>query len=455
MLIDQYPEIKKFAFLPDRALDSYRALTKDNRTQYEIIQAINTEFISAASEESGSRIIYKSGNAVLTESAYADRVYIHTKIPTSVDDSTVVLSFIPNRNPDKQPWEMQNAISETEFSGDAYVELGNKPREMLFNYAYWPSFVTDLKSLKNDLALYENWSFIENPDDNNFPILKNYISYTFAKLWQDKQVAISVDGRYSVFNTGLVNRNYQYIYVLFEKNVGSKPWKFSMFCIPGIRQGGRILSENFKVLPKPAHYFSDISDISYIISNDKTPDQQLPDLQPDHYFIDNPSRLPQDFLLDGCRKNRNIIDLLKTDISGLSLVKKEEYWRSIGEAIGLDPDVYDDLEASFRNAVRKAIMRVSWNYRTAIPVYFPTYNKMSILLPLSFGTETDAEVALVVERNSTSQKYTAPTILSLPIAYSNARLVCKPESDWLNQRVFEPIANANPNIENDADTIIT
>ncbi len=454
MLIDQYPEIRTFAFLPERALDTYRTLTNDKRTQYEILQAINAEYISAASEENCPRIIYKNGNTVLTENSLADRVCILTNMPTSLNDSTVVLSFVPNRNPDKQPWEMQNAISETEFNGGSYVELGNKPREMLFNYAFWSSFVSDLKTLKNDLALYENWSFKENPDDNDFPILKNYISYTFAKLWQDKQVAVSINGRYSVFNTGLVNRNYQYIYILFEKNVGSKPWKFSMFCIPGIRQGGRILSDNFKVLPKPAHYFSDISDISYIIENDKTPDQQMPDLQPDHYFIDNPKRLPQDFLLDGCRKNKAIIHMLKTDISGLSPEKREAYWRSVGEAIGSDPDVYDDLEASFRNAVRKAVMRVSWNYRTAIPVYFPTYNKMSILLPLSFGTETDAEVALVVERNNISQKYTAPTILSLPVAYSNARLVCKPESDWLNQRVFEPIANANPNTENDTDTII-
>lgn len=46
---------------------------------------------------------------------------------------------------------------------------------------------------------------------------------------------------------------------------------------------------------------------------------------------------------------------------------------------------------------------------------------------------------LVVEYNNISQKYTAPTILTLPIAYSNARLVCKPESDWLNQRIFDSV----------------
>lgn len=312
---------------------------------------------------------------------------------------------------------------------------------MLFNYAQWTNYLGDLKVLKNQLALYENWSFKEEPDDDDFPILKNYINYTFAKAWQDKRVLLSLDGRYSVFNTGLVNRNYQYIYILFEKNIGLKPWKFVMYCIPGVKQGGRLLADNFKVLPKPVRYFSNISDISYIISEDKTPDEQIPDLQPDHYFIDHPERLPHYFLVDGCRKNIQIVDLLNKDISNYTEKEKKEYWQTIGDEIASDPDVYDDLESAFRNAVRKAVMRVSWNYRTAIPVYFPSYNKMSILLPISFSIKAEAEVALVVEYNSISQKYTAPTILTLPIAYSNARLVCKPESDWLNQRIFKTSIN--------------
>ena len=125
------------------------------------------------------------------------------------------------------------------------------------------------------------------------------------------------------------------------------------------------------------------------------------------------------------------------ELPELTEKEKKEYWHKIGDEITSDPDVYDDLESAFRSAVRKTVMRVSWNYRTAIPVYFPSYNKMSILLPLAFNTKKIAEVALVVEYNSTSKKYTAPTILTLPVAYSNARLVCKPESDWLNQRIFE------------------
>lgn len=411
MLIEQYEEIRGFAFLTERGLESYRMASGDTKsTQYELRQIINNEFKKAASEKEQLRIVYKNGNTIINDILSADRVCNITTIPSQKDGSAIVLLFVPNKNQDRQPWELQGALSENEFNSDIYVEIGNKPREMLFNYAQWTNYLADLKQLKNQLALYENWSFKEEPDDDDFPILKNYINYTFAKAWQDKQILLSIDGRYSVFNTGLVNRNYKYIYILFEKNIGIKPWKFLMYCIPGVKLGGKLLADNFRILPRPVRYFSNISDISYIICDEKTPDEQIPDLQPDHYFIDHPERLPHYFLLDGCRKNIDIVNLLNEDISNYSEKEKRCYWQKVGDEIASDQDVYDDLESAFRNAVRKAVMRVSWNYRTAIPVYFPTYNKMSILLPISFSSKAEAEVALVVEYNDISKKYTAPTI---------------------------------------------
>ena len=449
MADDFISEFRSFAFIPEKSLDSYRELTDDRKSAYEIRLAFASEYTNIITETESPRIVHKCGNEIVEDSHAADHVYLVTNIPT-IDGSQIVLSFVPNRTPDHQPWEMQRAIRRNDFYSENYLDLGSKPQDMLYNYAYWTSFNSDLRTLHMDIALKENWSFKQNPTDDDFPILKKYIKYTFAKLWKDRQVFISDDDRYSVFNTGLVNRNYQYIYAIFEKNSGQRPWKFSMFGIPGVRAGGRILN-SFAQLPKPAHYFSDISDISYIISREKSPEQQLPDLQPDHYFIDHPDRLPRYFLQDGCRKNQELLRLLSIDITEYADWELREHWDAIGKAIAADADVYDDLESSFRNAVRKAVMRASWNYRTAIPVYFPSYDKMSILLPLSFSSDKDAEVALVVERNSISGNYIAPTILTLATAYSNARLVCKPESDWLNQQVLEPITSENTNDGDDAD----
>lgn len=447
MLTDTYPSLRDFAFIPERALDSYKQLTNTSGTSFAIRKELNNEYLIAVNSSDTSKLVMKQDGTKVSDPSLANRVYITTE-KIAADNSPIVLVFVPNKNLGYQPWEMQKAVTETELQSTNYIDLGSKPRNMLYNYAYWPSYVDDLKELKNNVVLQENWSFKENPSDDDFPILKSYMAYTFYKLWKDKQVYVSKNEQYSVFNTGLVNRNYQYIFVLFEKNIGAKPWKFFAFAAPGVGYGGRILSGNFETLPQPAHYFKSIEDISYVIATDKTPDSQLPDMQPDHYFVDHPERLPIEFLRDGCRKNPDLQNLVSKDTSTMNEEEIKAHWKTIGEEISNDPVVYDDLEASFRNAVRKAIMRVSWNYRTAIPVYFPSYDKMSILLPLSFGTNSEAEVALVVERNPVSKKYTAPTILSLPTAYANARLVCKPESDWLNQKVLEPVYNnSNDNEE--------
>ena len=96
-----------------------------------------------------------------------------------------------------------------------------------------------------------------------------------------------------------------------------------MFCIPGVKHGGRLLADNFNRLPKPVRYFSKISDISYIISEEKTPDEQVPDLQPDHYFIDHPDRLPHCFLVDGCRKSSKLTELLNIDINNFTEKEKK------------------------------------------------------------------------------------------------------------------------------------
>jgi len=196
LLIKKFPKVHEFAFLPDSALDSYRILSGSIQlTQYEIRKLINKAYITTASEEGNSNIIYKSGNVVVNNIESANRIYLITKDAAITDGSAIVLIFVPNRNPDRQPWELQNAITENEFNSVIYVEIGNLPSKMLFNYAYWPSFLADLIMLKNDYALHENWSFKEIPEEDDLPILKSYIIYTFAKAWRDKRVLLSVDGR--------------------------------------------------------------------------------------------------------------------------------------------------------------------------------------------------------------------------------------------------------------------
>jgi hypothetical protein len=74
--------------------------------------------------------------------------------------------------------------------------------------------------------------------------------------------------------------------------------------------------------------------------------------------------------------------------------------------------------------------RTRWNYKTAIPQYFPRQDIMSLLLPLAIVDDERVDLALVVTRNP-SGSYQGRTVFPLDWAYQNARLVCRPDSDWL------------------------
>jgi hypothetical protein len=74
--------------------------------------------------------------------------------------------------------------------------------------------------------------------------------------------------------------------------------------------------------------------------------------------------------------------------------------------------------------------RIRWNFKTAIPQYHPRLDAMSLLLPLALINDEVVDIALVVTRNP-SGSYQGRTILPLDWAYNNARLVCRPDSDWL------------------------
>ena len=72
-------------------------------------------------------------------------------------------------------------------------------------------------------------------------------------------------------------------------------------------------------------------------------------------------------------------------------------------------------------------MKISMNYKLAIPQYYN--NQIQLLLPLYLlGNETP-DLALAVTK--VGDRYQGHTCLTLDMAYNNARLIAKPESNWL------------------------
>jgi hypothetical protein len=267
-----------------------------------------------------------------------------------------------------------------------------KPSDNLFDFAWMPARGLDVPANKAyesrlkelaERAQPERWSF-----DPAQPvvILGNYLRYTFKRLLQERKIEEGTDSAHSkvaAFNTGLFTPNYEPIYAFFEANRDQErqPWVLRDFVVESDRR-----LTFFPRKPRPARYFDKPAELIY------DPDRELiPNL--DHILDENLDRYPAD-LRDNSHKRRMML----------------------------------------QGAVTEAGKRAQMNYKMAIPQFYFGHGGVGpgwiqLLLPLCFENPTRADLALVVERDD--HAYRAFTVLPLDRAYNNARLIAKPESDWL------------------------
>lgn len=274
------------------------------------------------------------------------------------------------------------------------------------------------------LALTENWHDKEDRDD--YSLLRAYIQYTYARLaYEDKVKLAETDtGSVVAFNTGLVDKRYEPIYALLQKNSNKTdplPWVLAGFCCVGEDFYGKLLNNYFNPLPEAAYYFeSPPSDAVYDIN--------AGDLKCDweHIIAENSDRIPSGLL------SRWVTGFDVKSCEGMNKGEREQYKKSFAAYLENEPFCYRSLIDAFKRAVSLALMKVRWNYKTAVPVYYPTENKVSLLLPLSLLSDNQVDLALVVEKMD-SGNYQGHTIYPLDWAYSNARLIARPESSWLHE----------------------
>lgn len=315
------------------------------------------------------------------------------------NNDTFEISFDENNLP------IVRLTSSLNSSIQAYNSPKIKPSEIqieqLSSFAHIPpNAEDDLKSL----ALKEAWGHFE---DSKESALMKYLRYTYLKVERESQV-LKKD-IYACFDTGLVDKLYRNIYMVFTKNrnADKQPYYYAGFCVAGAKGLGKKIVELFNPLPKPAHYFSNPSDLLYYPVDEPSVDWE-------HIIVDNVNRLPKEFLSEELR-----IEIDK-------LPEKEK----LQEYLEADHIALRRITARLKEALEIALKRTRWNYKTAIPMYYPAKNKLTLLLPLSLMSEEKVDVALVVERMGNGN-FLGHTILSLSDAYSNARLIARPDSDWL------------------------
>lgn len=305
----------------------------------------------------------------------------------------------------------------------------------------WANISHARYSILAELALPERW-YYGNEDDladtkNRYPILKNYLIYTFMRLCYEGKVMLATDPQtgeeYAAFNTGLVDSKYEYIYAMFKRESKYSQtyyWYLHAFAVAG-EDEGKTLVRLFNPLPAKANYFGNkIESMLYDTSTGALSCDYT------HILVERCSRFPVEFFEDNCPESFTTINGVKlSDIPAANDYVRESYFDALSEKISNDTRILKRLKNRFEDAVELAIKRVEWNYKTAIPMYFPTRNSMSLLLPLALVDEDKIDLALVVERHP-SGSYQGQTVLPLDLAYSNSRLVTRPDSDWLKTDVI-------------------
>ena len=96
------------------------------------------------------------------------------------------------------------------------------------------------------------------------------------------------------------------------------------------------------------------------------------------------------------------------------------YIQSMGE---------DGIRRQLVGAIDEVKKKVRTNYKIAVPQYYR--NKIQLLLPLCLTPGSpNPDLALVIYKVD-EQTYRARTCLTIQMAYTNARLIVRPQSDWL------------------------
>jgi len=57
---------------------------------------------------------------------------------------------------------------------------------------------------------------------------------------------------------------------------------------------------------------------------------------------------------------------------------------------------------------------------------------MQLLLPLNLTSENEADLALVADKDKDRHIYRIRTVLTMDMAYVDARLITRPDREWLN-----------------------
>lgn len=400
-------ELLEFCNLPIKPMGILEKYLHDNGYRIEmpkISLGIQEDFAKARAEG--------------TVRAYDTKLIFPTRFRKE-DGSPVELTLKPSAYEGKQ-WFLYYVDLVPHERSQHYTDPGRE----LENFAFlgsWSNFLSELAAK----AVDEEWDFV-NSTAKSYQILIQYIKYTFSRLTREKKVCISHDRQFAAFNTGLADNHYDDIYACFQPNdpAGGTEWKFTGFCTAASGGLGKLLVNYFNPLPQPPVYFKRNEDLFFDHTKQLHTDFE-------HIIIDNIRRLPLQFLYDQFFDNteaRELVENIRANRADRE--RRDGLYEQLKLLLSDNSRLFMRIQNRLKDSIELARKRVRWNYKTAVPSYFPKRDSMSLMLPLALQDESKPDVALVVELTR-SGSYQGQTILTLPQAYIDARLMCRITGDWL------------------------
>lgn len=276
----------------------------------------------------------------------------------------------------------------------AYAQLKNKKAYLFKMGDLCFETFEDCQAFLDGLAqatIPESWKYKNKTSSFSQPILRSYLDTVFVKLKKEGKVLKSKDGKYVIFNTNLLDRFFQDIYIIAEVESAedielySNPIRTSSQSYRDLKMYG------FEgMTPQPPAFFDDVHEVIFnpVWDIDKNYESLT------HIIDQRKERFPADM----------------KDQDSYNLARK----------------LYDAIDFAVSIAQR--------NYKYIVPIYYPRFDKISFLMPIFLhGTyNTSPDFALVLQADPEHQMYIARTILDLETGYQNARLIAKPDESWLN-----------------------
>lgn len=229
------------------------------------------------------------------------------------------------------------------------------------------------------MAIPEKWSYASYASKQNHPILKSIVEKTYERLKQQEKLIRTPEQ--ILFNTGLINTWFKEIYVVADIDP-ENPHRF-LNAHPVLENDRTVLDTFRNTKPQMATFFTRINDVVY--------DPDLEIITDDaHILEDNFDRIPEEY----------------------KRMRKSQVF------------------ALFQAAVDFARIMARRNYKLIVPQFFN--GRIQFLMPIYLSGEFTGPPDFALALEKMNNCYRGNTILTLDMAFQNARLIAKPETTWLS-----------------------